>query len=103
MFLFLSLVVLLGCEGATRLGGKIADRDGHPIEGATIVLDVSGGAWHAQTLSKSDGTYYIHLVHPPGAKRVVTISKFGYKTVQKKLHGAIEIRLDVVLQPETVR
>jgi carboxypeptidase family protein len=100
---FLMLLLLVGCEGGTRLSGKILDQNGQPIDSASVMLDVDTSYTefsHRETLSKSDGSYYLELHHPPGATRWITVSKAGYKIVHQKLHGAIDVRLDVVLKPE---
>jgi carboxypeptidase family protein len=99
---FLVLIFLLGCEGATKLEGRITDQDGRPIESAMVTLDVGDPVRHAETLSKADGSYYLFLSHAPGVARWVTVSKSGYKTVHKKLHGGIEVHLNVVLKRESV-
>lgn len=61
-----------------RLSGKVTDREGHPVEQATIAIENSSTGCYSHT----DGSY--ELMVTPG-RHVVVVSFVGYETLKMPL------------------
>ena len=72
-FLFLLLLVVVGCGKNVKLGGKVAFSDGEPLSAGMIVFSNSG--FLARAYLKPDGTYDVGSFSekdglPPGKYKV---------------------------------
>ena len=72
--------------GTRRVGGKVTDKSGNAIEGATVTVcstDGSGADGLTQiTATGAKGTYLINFPAESGFHRELTVSCQGYETVQ---------------------
>lgn len=82
----LCLIVLLGlaaCDGFTHIGSKVTDTSGKPIQDAQVEMKTGGR--DEKTKTGADGSFSIGFTHAPfNVDLVVTVSKEGYKTFEKR-------------------
>lgn len=94
--LFLALLAGSGCAYSQHtVSGNVATPKNTPLDGAHIHIE----QWHG--ISTPDGHYEVHGVMP-GQRRVI-ISYIGYKTMDTLVDVYSDVKLDIVLQPETTQ
>lgn len=92
------LLIVLGCDGATRVTGNITDEDGKPIADALIVLEVDGRK--DERRSNAAGFYEVGLTHAPfKSKAKLSVSKTGYQSFEQEFESQLEIgrERDIIL------
>jgi hypothetical protein len=98
------LLPCLGCDGYTRVHGRIRDGSGLPVAGAVVVINPKGSAYPKETKSSADGTYSVGSTHAPFRHVTLTlvVSKEGFKSVQKEFKSRENTRqMDIVLLPQS--
>lgn len=91
----LLLLVAAGCDGYTRLQGKIVDGDGNPIPEAKVSLD----RWESK--SASDGSFDVGGTHAPSHDPLAfTVTKDGFKTDIRHVPPESNSHMRVVLERE---
>ena len=98
------LLLCLGCDGYTRVHGRIRDGSGLPVADAVVVFNPKGSAYPKETKSSADGTYSVGSTHAPSRHVTLTlvVSKEGYQSVQKEFRSRENTRqMDIVLLPQS--
>jgi hypothetical protein len=85
------IAVCLACDGASRIGGRVVDHDGKPIENASVLFETiekgePAEAYQCETRTSTDGVFGCGLVHQPWETRLrLTITKAGYNKYVREL------------------
>ena len=88
------MVVCLGCDGASRVGGTVVDANGRPIENASVLFEaVEKGdpkdAYQCTVKTSPQGTFGCGFVHAPrNVKLRLTIEKEGYAIYARELYSS---------------
>ena len=91
IFKILSLAAcVLSCflsfaQSEMTVRGKITDKNGEPVIGATVML--SGQESSVGAISDIDGNYVINVPSKSWDKAVLTVSCLSYATQEKKIEG----------------
>ncbi len=97
-YLLIFLAVFSCIPGyAQTIRGKIADRSGNAVIGATIWI----GDTQKGTVSDTDGIFEIQEINPGKYELMVSALGFGKKTVPVSVITDEDIRLDIVLDDDT--
>ena len=99
------LITLLGCEGITKLEGKITDPQNVPLQNADVKLELVGAVYPVLSESTSDeqGKYEVMLTHAPSddLNLKLKVSKAGYQThTQSIKSGTSNRKLNLILKPK---
>ncbi|WP_333627089.1 TonB-dependent receptor domain-containing protein [Sphingobacterium siyangense] len=90
-----------GLFAQTKLSGKIFDKDGHPIKGATAsLLHLADSSLIMQADAAKDGSFLLHA--PKNGSYLIRYSSIGYITVHSRayqLAGAEHSAPPIFLQP----
>jgi len=90
------LFCLAACDGFTHIGSRVTDTNGKPIENAQVEMKTGGRDGKVKT--GADGSFSIGFSHAPfNVELVVTVSKEGYKTFEKRFSA-----LDASQFPPTI-
>ena len=95
------LWVLLGCDGGTRVEGRVRDRSGTYLPAVLVTLTVGERNRGART--DGDGRYRISMMHSPfDVEERLRFEKSGYLEHQIHFmsHDGLQ-ELDVTLQPQS--
>ena len=68
----------VGCEGLTRLDGRVVDSEGQPIADARVLFGEN------QTATSGDGRFRCQMSHAPFEIQIdLTVSKKGFETYRE--------------------
>jgi hypothetical protein len=104
--MFISLLALLvaGCDGETRLRGRIVDPEGTPIAQAVVRLDeIPKNLNDSEDKTDRSGMFHVSIMHAPvSTDLVLTVSKDGYQTYREEINSSRVKKEDreIVLVPE---
>jgi hypothetical protein len=88
----LTLVLALfiaACDGFTHLQGKVTDMNGKPIQGAVVEMKTISGGRDDKSKTEADGSFSVDFTHAPfNVDLMLTVSKEGYKTVERRFKSA---------------
>jgi hypothetical protein len=92
-------VVIVACDGGTRLRGQIHDPAGKPLEDVRVSL-AQGGRSVAVTTGE-DGVYEVGMTHSPFTVTLsLTAEKLGYTKFERRFSSADHLRsLDIIMMP----
>lgn len=85
------IAVCLACDGSSRIGGRVVDPEGKPIENALVLFEtIDKGepreAYQCETRTSAEGVFGCGLVHQPWETRLrLTITKAGYNKYVREL------------------
>jgi outer membrane receptor protein involved in Fe transport len=90
-----------GLVAQTKLSGKIFDKDGHPIKGATAsLLHLADSSLIMQADAAKDGSFLLHA--PKNGNYLIRYSSIGYTTTHSRAYSLAEAEhsaLPIFLQP----
>ncbi len=95
-------VAIAGCDGGTRVRGRVTDVFGQPIAGAMVTLD--DGTFPVNVTTEEDGEYEVGTLHSPNLKTVrLSVLKDGYNVYHETVPAGHkrETSHTIRLQPET--
>ena len=78
------IAVCLACDGSSRIGGRVVDHEGKPIENASVLFEtIDKGeppeGYQCETKTSAEGFFGCGLVHQPWETLLrLTITKTGY-------------------------
>ena len=84
------VLACLACDGASRIGGRVVDAEGRPINDASVLFEaVEKGeperSYQCEARTASDGLFGCGFVHAPWNIRLrLTIGKEGYNTYTRE-------------------
>jgi hypothetical protein len=88
----LTLILALsiaGCDGFTHIQGKVTDMNGKPIRGAAVKMKTISGGRDDESTTEDDGSFSVGFTHAPfNVDLMLTVSKEGYKTVERRFKSA---------------
>ncbi len=85
--------VCLACDGTSRIGGRVVDASGRPVENASVLFEAvekgqPEGYYQCTARTSADGTFGCGFVHAPrNVKLRLTIEKEGYTTYIRELYS----------------
>ena len=99
--IILITAISVGCDGYTRLQGRISDSAGKPISNVRVTL--TAGKWNRTVNSDENGLYKVGMTHAPFKVALsLTAEKDGYQKYEKRFYSTDHLRsLDITLPVET--
>ena len=74
------LASCLGCDGATKVAGRIQDQDSRPIAEATVTIRTQDSGDKDRSVSRPDGSCGVMTTHAPGDYELVfEVEKAGHE------------------------
>lgn len=91
----LALIVLSGCDGRTRVSGKVLDENGNALSGSAVSLTIADeehGSRESRVVTDENGEYDISLTHAPnGFGILLDVNHDGYKNYQQELNSGSKL------------
>jgi hypothetical protein len=97
-----AVALTCGCDGGTRLQGRVLGPDGKPLAGAKVQFGQPGDL-QSERVTGEDGRFEVGRVHAPfEVKLVLTVTKEGFRPYRQQISSRRpeEFSGTVVLQPE---
>src|SRR5258708_9541858 len=93
-------VVIVACDGGTRLRGQIHDPAGRPIEDVRVTL--AQGSRSIAVATGQDGVYAVGLMHSPYTVTLsLTAEKPGYTKFERRFSSADHFtNLDIIMSAQ---
>ncbi len=101
---FLAMVAI-GCDGHTRVNGRVLNPDGKPIPEATVKFtpepDKPGQGRSHDTTTDGMGRFSVGITHAPTNTMpfLLEVSKDGFVRHEERLTGTASYEKEIVLQP----
>ena len=98
------LLTLSACDGFTHIKGKVTAASGKPIEGAQVEMKTISGGRDDKVKTDRDGSFGVGFTNAPfNVDLVLTVSKDGYKTFEKRFKSEEAKQFPTVIALDAVQ
>ena len=97
--LSLAFISLIGCDALVSVQGRVVDKDGRPVVGASVRLTAIKSGKAREMKTAGDGSFSLSLTHGffPGRFQL-SISKPGYLPYAREFEPKTRSQISVVLK-----